>query len=281
MNRIVVGVDGSAGSAAALQWAIAIGGPTGAAIDIVISCEVMAPYMAPHPSMAEAEAAAQQQAEGVLAEMLAAHPSDQITGRVLSGAAVGALIEASAGADLLVLGVHGSDGVMAGIGSTAARCAVRNTVPTVVVPVGGPAAIDGPVVAGVDGSAGGACALGTALELAAAGQDVIALTVSTVPVLPGPAAAGLDPDLFEEDARRSLDDTLATLSTDQRSRVTPRLRTGATRSVLRAEAEHAAMIVIGTRGHSTLLHRLLGSAVTYLLHHHPTPVVVVPVEPGD
>jgi nucleotide-binding universal stress UspA family protein len=43
------------------------------------------------------------------------------------------------------------------------------------------------------------------------------------------------------------------------------------------------MVVVGTRGHSTLLHRLLGSSVTYLLHHQPTPIVVVPAEadPGS
>ena len=94
----------------------------------------------------------------------------------------------------------------------------------------------------------------------------------------GPAIAALDPDIFAEGGQIALDETLATLSDEDRARVTPRLEHGPSRPVLRRAAEQAAMVVVGTRGHSTLLHRLLGSSVTYLLHHQPTAVVVVPAE---
>ena len=48
--------------------------------------------------------------------------------------------------------------------------------------------------------------------------------------------------------------------------------------MLGAEAETAALVVVGSRGHSTLMHRLLGSTVTYLLHQHAAPIMVVPEE---
>lgn len=170
---------------------------------------------------------------------------------------------------------------MPGVGSTAARCAVRSDVPTVVVPAEGAAVPDGPVVVGVDGSASAAHALRFALHLAGPDAEIIAVNAWAVPGVTGPDLAVLDPALFEDAAESGLDVTLERLDPDERARVTPRVVHGDPRAALRDQGGDARLLAIGTRGHSTLLHRLLGSTVTYLLHHHPTPVLVVPVGEDD
>jgi nucleotide-binding universal stress UspA family protein len=279
VSRVVVGVDGSAGSAAALEWAVGIAARWTSELEVVLAWEVMAPYMAPHPHLAEAEREAEEQARETVGAMVAASSAAEATrSRTVEGSAVSTLLQAAEEADLLVVGAHGADGILAGIGSTATRCAVRSEVPTVVVPTEGEAQPDGPVIVGVDGSATGARALRTALHLADADSEIVAVNAWAVPAVTGPAVTAFDVHLFEEAAQWALDDTLAQMPEDERSRVTTRLRHGGPRSVLRDEAERAKLVVVGTEGHSTLLHRLLGSTVTYLLHHHPTPVAVVPAE---
>jgi nucleotide-binding universal stress UspA family protein len=279
VSRIIVGVDGSPGSAAALDWAAQVARRWSADLEVVLAWEVRAPYMAPHPPMAVAEQEADEQAQTTLATMVAASSADaSTTTSAVEGPAVATLVDAAATADLLVVGAHGADGVISGIGSTATRCAVRSEVPTVVVPTEGEADPDGPVIVGVDGSATGARALRSALRLATPDDEIVAVNAWTVPAVTGPAVTAFDVHVFEEAGQWALDDTVATLSGAEGDRVTTRLRHGGPRTVLKDEAERAKLVVVGTEGHSTLLHRLLGSTVTYLLHHHPTPIVVVPAE---
>jgi nucleotide-binding universal stress UspA family protein len=284
MSLIVVGVDGSTGSATALGWAAGVAAQWDADLEVVLAWEVIAPYLAPHPPMAVAEEEAEAQAQLTVEAMVAELPEGTVAEtRTLEGAAASMLVEAGRGADLLVVGAHGAHGahgggIASGIGSTATRCAVRSEVPTAVIPTEGEAAPGGPVVVGVDGSATGARALRVALRLADADDDIVAVNAWTVPAVTGPAVTAFDVSLFEEAGQWALDDTLGALAPEDRARVTTRIRQGGPRPVLREEAESARLVVVGTEGHSTLLHRLLGSTVTYLLHHHPTPIVVVPAE---
>jgi nucleotide-binding universal stress UspA family protein len=229
--------------------------------------------------MGVAEQEADERAQATLAAMIEASTAGETTMvRTVEGPAVASLVEAAGTAELLVVGAHGADGVISGIGSTATRCAVRSEVPTVVVPTAGEADPDGPVVVGVDGSATGARALRAALRIAAADDEIVAVNAWTVPAVTGPAVTAFDVHVFEEAGQWALDDTVAMLSGGEGDRVTTRLRHGGPRTVLKDEAERAKLVVVGTEGHSTLLHRLLGSTVTYLLHHHPTPIAVVPAE---
>lgn len=282
MNTIVVGLDGSPASLAALSWACRMAAGIGASVEGVVAWEVHAPYLAPHPPMDVAADEARTEAEQILADALEQVPDGcEATGRAVEGPAVGALVEAAEGAQALVVGAHGSGGAMPGLGSTAARCAIRSVVPTVVVPEAGPADPDGPVVVGVDGSATAVLALQTALRLMDPSDDVVAVDAWAVPGVTGPAFAALDPSLFEDAARSALDEALDALDEADRDRVRTELVHGDPRAVMRDEGASAKLLVIGTRGHSTLLHRLLGSTVTYLLHHHPTAVMVVPAEVGE
>lgn len=283
MNKMVVGVDGSPGSSAALEWAVATAERLGSSLEVVLCWELRAAYFTPHPPMPQFERETEERAQAALdALVLAAEVPADAECHLVQGPAAPTLVRMARGADLLVVGAHGSDGIMPGVGSTATRCAVRNTVPTVVVPASGRAADDGPVVVGIDGSAAGGLALRTALELSEDDRPIIGVSAWSVPAVTGPAISVLDPHLFETAAQEALDMTMASIEDERDSgRVTTRLCQGSPRSVLREQSEDASMVVIGSRGHSTLLHRILGSVATYLLHHHPTVVVIVPVDMLD
>ncbi|MEL7207891.1 MAG: universal stress protein [Actinomycetota bacterium] len=279
VGRIVVGIDGSEGSTAALEWAAAKARRLGAALEVVLCWELRAPYLAPHPPHEVFVEETRERAESTLAAQVAdVDLPDGAACEAVEGPPASTLLARAEEADLLVVGAHGSDGFMPGIGSIATRCAIRNTVPTVVVPSGGAAVPDGPALVGVDGSTAGTGALLAALALAAPGRELIAVHAWTVPAVTGPAISVLDPSLFEAEGQEALDATLAVLADADRPRVTERLVHGSARVVLRDLAEESSMVVVGVRGHSTLLHRMMGSVATYLLHHHPTAVVVVPVE---
>jgi nucleotide-binding universal stress UspA family protein len=139
---IVVGVDGSHGSRTALRWALTQGRLTGAAVEAVASWWQPATYdysyaSIPFPSPGEAIAVI---AEKALAETVADvmgtgdRPADVRT-RVAHGPAAQVLLEAAAGAELLVVGSRGH-GAFAGmlLGSVSQHCVQHASCPVVVVP---------------------------------------------------------------------------------------------------------------------------------------------------
>ncbi|GIF45071.1 universal stress protein [Actinoplanes xinjiangensis] len=141
-QRIVVGVDSSAGSAEALRWALAHARLTGATVEAVTAWQVppMFAYAYGWTPTGIDDAGIIRYAEKTLAETVAQvqgeddHPVP-VTTRVLGGPAAQVLIEASKGAELMVLGSHGH-GAFAGmlLGSVSQHCVEHATCPTVVIP---------------------------------------------------------------------------------------------------------------------------------------------------
>lgn len=276
MERIVVGVDGSDGARAALDWAADEARRRGAELQVALAWEAMTPDLpdlGPVPGREEGAG----RAEAALASIVDDLPDDvTLTTRVEEGGAAALLVDAASGADLLVVGAHGGGSFLPGVGSTATRVALRSPVPTVVVPRDGVASPEGPVVVGVDGSVAGARALDEALRWTAPDGPVVAVHAWHIPVSPGLVPDAVPPGVFEDAGRSALDGALDGLEPADRARVEGRLIHGEPRSVLADQAEGARLVVVGARGHNPLLHRLLGSSVTYLLHRHPTAVLVVP-----
>jgi nucleotide-binding universal stress UspA family protein len=135
-HKIVVGVDGSAPSKAALAWAIRQARLTGAAVEAVIAWKLPVDYGYPVPVAADV------QFERSAAEVLAAAitevagPDEPVTIRsaVVEGNAARALLDASAGAELLVVGSRGHGGfVEALLGSVGQHCVHHATCPVVVI----------------------------------------------------------------------------------------------------------------------------------------------------
>lgn len=135
-RRIVVGVDGSLSSKAALGWAIRQARLTGAAVEAVIAWEYPVTYGYPVPVATDTnyeELAAEVVADTVAGISSQGGPVD-VRSRVVEGDPAGVLLDASAGAELLVVGSRGHGGLVeALLGSVSQHCVQHATCPVVVI----------------------------------------------------------------------------------------------------------------------------------------------------
>ena len=140
--RLVVGIDGSTAARQALRWAIAEARFRGAVLDVVHAWHP--PYLGGHPYAVPApdpdlyEGAARQ----VLHDAVAAEDTRGLAQPVeeiltLAGSAASALVEASKGADLVVVGSRGLGGFgELLLGSVSHQVAHHASCPVVIVPPG-------------------------------------------------------------------------------------------------------------------------------------------------
>jgi nucleotide-binding universal stress UspA family protein len=137
-RRIVVGVDGSASSRAALTWAARQARLTGATVEAIIAWQYPATYGYTMPTAPEINYNYEQIAADVVADTIAevcgrGEPV-KIISRVVEGNAAQVLLDASAGAELLVVGSRGHGGfVEALLGSVGQHCVHHATCPVVVI----------------------------------------------------------------------------------------------------------------------------------------------------
>ena len=134
-KRIAVGVDGSASSKAALQWAARIACATGCGIDAITAWEYPASYgwmMAPAgwPSEADSITMAQRTVDEVFGEQ---RPTDvQVV--CTYGPARTVLLDASKDAQMLIVGSRGHGGFASLLlGSVSAACAEHAHCPVLIV----------------------------------------------------------------------------------------------------------------------------------------------------
>ena len=148
-RRIVVGVDGSTSSKAALAWAIRQARLTGAVVDAVIAWELPETYGYPIAvnkvlgieaiaTSALAHAIAEVPGASVITDTIAkvfGEPGPvTIRSKVAQGNAAEVLLKESVGADLLVVGSRGHGGFTeALLGSIGQHCVQHATCPVVVI----------------------------------------------------------------------------------------------------------------------------------------------------
>jgi nucleotide-binding universal stress UspA family protein len=123
--RIVVGVDGSEGSTQALRWAARQAEFTGATLDVITTWQYPTFYgWAPaYPDDLNLAQLAQQALDRALDEVFGSDRPALLRGRVMEGYAAQVLIDASAGAELLVVGSRGYGGFTdALLGSVSTYC---------------------------------------------------------------------------------------------------------------------------------------------------------------
>ena len=139
MNKIVVGVDGSPGSVAALRWAHAEAALRGAALEAVAVWQY--PMMTTMPAFGAMPDATNlsKQTEEHLLEILRENdiestPEVAVSVSVAEGTPASALTNAAGDADLLVVGSRGHGG-FAGLllGSVSHQCTMHAPCPVVVV----------------------------------------------------------------------------------------------------------------------------------------------------
>ena len=139
MPRIVVGVDGSPESRAALHWAVAEARLRGAELHAVHVWSVpIVPGREFAPTLAiptdELRDEARALVDSLVAEALEGAEDVKVTPVVVQGNPAELLVEAGRGADLLVVGSRGHGG-FAGmlLGSVSAQCAHHAVSPLVIV----------------------------------------------------------------------------------------------------------------------------------------------------
>ncbi len=134
-SRIVVGLDGSASSFEALSWAARQAVMTGSSLEIVMTWEWPSSYgwAVPVPDDFDPEADVQRTLDTAVAGVRAEHPDLRVDRRVISGHPAPILVEASEGADLLVVGSRGH-GEFVGmlIGSVSEHCAANARCPVLI-----------------------------------------------------------------------------------------------------------------------------------------------------
>lgn len=108
-HRIVVGIDGSPASLAAVEWAARQSELTGAVLEVVMTWEWPVSYgwSLPVPTDYDPKQDAQKALDEVLEPIRAAHPTVTMKPVVLEGHPAPLLVKASKGADLLVVGSRG------------------------------------------------------------------------------------------------------------------------------------------------------------------------------
>ena len=139
MNKIVVGVDGSPGSVAALRWAYAEAALRGAALEAVAVWQYPMMFTMPaFGAMPDVTDLSKQTEEHLLAILrdsgVESTPEVAVSVSVAEGTAASALTNAAADADLLVVGSRGHGG-FAGLllGSVSHQCTMHAPCPVVVV----------------------------------------------------------------------------------------------------------------------------------------------------
>jgi nucleotide-binding universal stress UspA family protein len=134
-GRIVVGIDGSPPSVDALSWAARQAELTAAVLDVVMCWEWPLNYgwAVPIPEDFDPESDIHRTLETAVAPMRSAHPGLSVEARVVRGHPAPILVEASKGADLLVVGNRGH-GEFVGmvIGSVSEYCAAHAHCPVLV-----------------------------------------------------------------------------------------------------------------------------------------------------
>ena len=130
-HRVVVGIDGSRASDRALEWAAAEAARTGAVVEGHACCEPSYLYLS-NEEIRVAMRKAIDEAAGHVADIA---PGVSFKGILHDGPASKVLVEASRGADLLVVGSSGR-GRFSGLhfGSVSQQCAPHVHCPIVIVP---------------------------------------------------------------------------------------------------------------------------------------------------
>jgi nucleotide-binding universal stress UspA family protein len=137
---VVVGVDGSAESVAALRWAARYAAATGARVRALLAWHYPAPAgeapvgVAPEAIRSQTDTQMHQTLDDAIAKAYAGQADPGVEKSTAYGHPAQALIEASREADLLVVGSHGH-GAFTGmlVGSVSIHCVTGAHCPVVVI----------------------------------------------------------------------------------------------------------------------------------------------------
>ena len=288
-EHLVVGIDGSPESEAAMYWALEEAARRNIDVELVYALAVPVVSDAygmvmTRPDIDELTGYSEQLLDAALVAARAAAPDLTVSARLASGPPAAVLIEASKHAEVLVVGTRGL-GAISGklLGSVSVRLAGKSVCPVYIVPPEWreDPVPDGRVLVGVDGSEHSDAALYMALEEARRRQ--VGLTVLTAYHVPW-LARPVEPEVIAEfeESERWLAEKTITESLDrvkghsyadvEIEQVTVK---GTPAEALLEASGSAAVVVVGSRGHRSFSRAILGSVSRTLMQDSHRPVAVV------
>lgn len=280
-RSVIVGIDGSAGSAVALQWAIDHADHLGSVTPVITFVSGPFEYgFGTTRGIADGGEPYRSEATLRLRTFLDEHaPSLADVGKVIEHRAGPGLVEAADGAELLIVGTRGwGSRVDMSVGSVGAYCARHATVPVALIPAEVPPIHDHlDVVVGFDGSPHAVSALRwTLAHLRRSARVAAVRVVSSGAVIGDPLVPS--PEEAAATAREELEQGVAAVLGELQGHPAVELTvtSGDPRAALRAASSDADLLVVGSRGHGVLDRLLLGSVATALVHHPTIPTIVVP-----
>jgi len=298
-QRIVVGIDGSTGARAALDWALTEAARCGAAVEVVAAFPVdfywTGPYLLDSGRIDAIRADTGVRARTMIDEVrrdpsvavLPGAADVDVSVFVVAGAPTAHLVQRSEGAALLVVGSRGRGAVRGTVaGSVALHCSAHARCPVVVVhpmtvPVVGPPR----VVVGLDNSGHARAALATAVAQAAPlGARIDAVLAYEAPnywsdlyaVMARPLGETRERALERGEAIAA--EVLGAAPVDPATLRVVAVE-GHPGQVLVREADGARLLVVGSRSHNQLQGVILGSVALHCVMHAPCPVLVVHERP--
>jgi nucleotide-binding universal stress UspA family protein len=285
--RVVVGVDGSDDSIAALRagaWAAALRRATLTAVTAWAAPLVYGQALAIVPDL---QTAAEETLGQALEDAFHGTPIIPVESIVRAGTPAGVLVDESRGAELLVVGSRGHGG-FAGLllGSVSMACTVHAHCPVLVMH-GGDALTDAQearsgarVVVGVGGGPASAEILRVAAQAAQElDAELLAIAAWSYPgSIPDPFA-DLQHELREAANRNLERQVAAAFPEGLPGNVRTELREGPAAAVLVDASRTADLLVVGRLGRSEFAGVLLGSVSMPVAAHAQCPVLVVPGAP--
>jgi nucleotide-binding universal stress UspA family protein len=288
-GEIVVGVDGSPGSRAALLWGFAEAERHGCGLRAVVGTgsAIDCGDDDRDDRSARADRLADRAAHMLRETVTATAPPGttvRVTEEVVDQPGAEALLTVGNSARMIVVGARGR-GLLHRLraGSVSTSVAVHSSTPVVIARGDGAGAapdhLPRPIAVGVDGSPNSLAALRWAAAEAdrrAVGLLVVHAWLSAIP-LPFAEAPGELTQTLEEQATATLDDAVTQVRAslpaglDLRRRVVP---SSPTHALLTAGRE-CDLIVVGARGHGGFAELLLGSVSHQCMLHSPVPVAII------
>lgn len=301
-QRIVAGVDGSAGARAALVWALSEAARRGAEVLMLSAVPLDVywndVYLHSDDSVDRVRADTEARARALLDDVrqdpaVVSVPGSSVvpvTVEAVVGHPAAVLVDRAEDADLLVVGTRGRGATRSTVlGSVALHCVTHAHCPVVVVHPSRPAhAGAGPVVVGLTDSDMSRAALRAAVaEAARLGSEVEAVVAYRPPnpwselyTLSAPPSG----ETREHARRRGAEIVADVLGPATGGAAGPKVDVvvleGPAGPVLARRAEDAVLLVVGSRSRSTLRGMLLGSVALDCVVHAPVPVMVVHPQDG-
>lgn len=285
-NAVVVGIDGSERDATCLAYAAGAATRAGCPLHLLHAQELVTELALSDPVSARglgtlADVADDGVLPAALADARSSWPDVEITGSDPWAHAERALIEASEGAHLVVVGSRSVSGLERWIlGRSSLAVAMHAACPVVLVPAGARTGAEGDVVVGVDGSEHSALAAERAFWIAQIRKaPVRVITTWSLEIVDGMVVTTPENPAWAqvEGKYRDLAERIIGPLRERCPEVPCEIdvRRGSPAAVLAEASATAGLLVIGRRGRGGFRGMLLGSVAHKVIETATCPVMVV------